>query len=146
MLGWVGYTFSYGLHIVQIKSQEDLSVTEFRKFETGATRDADTTKPDYSGFLSSRVIHRFGQYMHKNRVQRDGTLRPANNWKKGIPLESYLSSLWRHFEDIWLIADGATELSTTPDAEEALCAVIFNAQGMLHEILQGKKFNENPKI
>jgi len=102
-----------------------------RKFETGATRDADTNKFDYEGFLSPLALERFAQYMHKNRIQEDGSTRDSDDWQKGIPLDAYMKSGFRHFFDWWKQHRG---LKSPEDLEETLCAVIFNAQGYLHEI------------
>ena len=109
-----------------------------REFETGATRDQDETKFDYEGFLSPAVLARYAEYMHKNRVQADGSLRSSDNWQKGIPLTAYMKSGFRHFMDWWRLhrrdrfrfwqADSA-------DMQEALCALMFNTMGYLHELL-----------
>ena len=99
-----------------------------RTFESGATRDTDDGKLDYDGFLSPLVLRRYAEYMHKNRVQSDGTLRASDNWQKGIPREAYMKSMWRHFMDVWdqhHWEDGARN--------EALCALLFNVMGYLHE-------------
>ena len=109
----------------------------YRKFDTGATRDQDTTKLDYEGFLSPLALTRFAAYMHEHRVQSDGTLRGSDNWQKGIPLESYMKSMWRHLITVW----GHHREVPTADCEsqeDALCGVIFNAQGYLHEIMKAK--------
>ncbi len=103
-----------------------------RTFNTGATRDSDETKPDYEGFLSPLVIVRFGVYMNKHRVQADGGLRDSDNWQKGIPTDAYMKSAWRHFLDVWL----AHRLGAGPGLEDALCALLFNVQGYLHELLK----------
>lgn len=108
-----------------------------RKFETGATRDNDQDKFDYEGFLSPLVIERFGQYMHKHRLQSDGNLRDSDNWQRGIPKDSYIKSGLRHIIDLWLLHRGYD--SREPDIEEAICGVIFNMQGYLHEILKEKR-------
>lgn len=110
-----------------------------RTFGTGATRDSSTGKPDYAGFLSPDVIRRFGQYMHRHRVQPDGSLRPSNNWKKGIPKDVYVSSLFRHFVDVWTINENGNTVDHNGqpvDVEDALCAILFNAAGYLHEHLR----------
>jgi hypothetical protein len=109
-------------------------VAEIRTFETGATRDTDANKYDYEGFLSPTVIERFGEYMHKHRKQSDGNLRASDNWQKGIPLPQYMKSLWRHFMDLWM---GHRQVKQV-DMEDTLCAVLFNAQGYLHELLKQK--------
>ncbi len=56
-----------------------------RTFETGATRDTGDDKLKFDGFLSASVIKRYAEYMHKNRIQSDGSLRDPDNWQKGIP-------------------------------------------------------------
>lgn len=108
-------------------------------FESGATRNIDTNKLDYDGFLSPLAIKRFAQYMHKHRFQADGTLRDSDNWQKGIPKERYRKSLWRHFVDLWSMLRGwITKTDEGEDVEELLCAILFNTQGLLHEILKEK--------
>lgn len=107
-----------------------------RKFDTGATRDADSDKLDFEGFLSPLALERFAQYMHKHRRQSDGNLRDSDNWQKGIPLNAYMKSNWRHFFDLWKLHRG---YPTVSDLEETLCAILFNTQGYLHEILKIKQ-------
>jgi len=104
-----------------------------REFESGATRDSDDTKLDYEGFISPLVVERYAAYMHKNRVQADGKLRASDNWQKGIPRQVYMKSLWRHFMEAW---KGHRALIGHGDMEEALCAILFNAMGYLHEMLK----------
>lgn len=110
-----------------------------RTFDTGATRDDDTHKVDYDGFVSIPALRAFGQYMRTHQVQADGTLRDSSNWKKGIPLDAYRKSMWRHFLDV---AEALGVEGREPDAIEALCALLFNVQGALHEVV---KPNEAPK-
>lgn len=105
---------------------------EIRQFETGATRDTDKGKFDYEGFLSPLVIERFAAYMHKNRVQSDGSLRDSDNWQKGIPQDAYIKSLYRHFMDMWKEHRG---IKTKDGLESAICGIMFNAMGYLHETL-----------
>lgn len=107
-----------------------------RTFETGATRDTDVNKLDYEGYLSPLVLQRYAEYLNKHRVQSDGKLRDSDNWQKGIPLSAYMKSLWRHFMDMWTHHRG---WPCKEDREEAICAVIFNAQGYLHELLKVKR-------
>lgn len=104
-----------------------------RQFETGATRDADDSKLDYEGFFSPLVLERRAEYMHKNRIQKDGQLRQSDNWQKGIPFAAYMKSLWRHFFAVW------RGHRSGDDIEEELCAVMFNAEGYLHELLKAKR-------
>lgn len=112
-----------------------------RTFETGANRDVDDGKHDYEGFLSHDVLARFGAYMHKNRFLRDGTVRDSDNWQKGIPREVYVKSAFRHFMDFWAIHRGGVG-EDTQDIQVALCGLMFNVMGYLHEELKAEaKFN-----
>jgi Domain of unknown function (DUF4406) len=104
-------------------------------FASGATRDTSDGKLDYEGFYNPLVVERFAEYMNKNRIQSDGSARSADNWQKGITRASYIKSMWRHFMDVWKNHRG---LETEATLEDALCAVIFNAQGYLFELLQGR--------
>lgn len=115
---------------------------EIRKFETGATRDTDNGKYDYEAFLSPLVIQRYGQYMHEHRKQADGTLRDGDNWQRGIPLTAYMKSLWRHVFQVWMIHRGELVYDTVGNRvylEDALCAIMFNTMGYLHETLKLQK-------
>ncbi len=106
-----------------------------RTFETGATRDTDDGKLQYEGFFSPLVLRRFAEYMHKHRFQADGEVRAADNWQKGIPLDAYMDSGWRHFMDWWMYHRKVGPVLTYDEREEVLCAVMFNAMGYLHELL-----------
>lgn len=106
-----------------------------RQFSTGATRNTDTDKLDYEGFLSPIVLQRFAIYMHKHRKQSDGQLRNSDNWQKGIPLAEYIKSGWRHFVDWWLEHRGH---KSREGVQDALCGLIFNACGYLYEILKAE--------
>lgn len=102
-------------------------------FSSGATRDTSVGKLDYEGFYSPLVMERFAQYMDKNRLQSNGTYRDSDNWQAGFARLSYMKSLLRHVMDVWHAhRDTGHERA---DIEEALCAVIFNAQGYLLELL-----------
>jgi len=109
-----------------------------RQFDTGATRDLDFTKDDPEGFLSPLVIQRYCEYMSKNRKTAIG-IRDSDNWQKGIPKDAYMKSAWRHFLDLWLAHRG---YASREGIEEALCGLIFNVMGYLHELLKGK--NNDP--
>lgn len=105
-----------------------------RTFDTGATRDSDDGKWDFDGFLSPLALQRYAEYMHHNRIQSDGSLRSSDNWQKGIPKDQYVKSLWRHFFTFWKAHRDPRSSSTV--IEEALCGVLFNAMGYLHEYLK----------
>ncbi len=129
-----------------LKQEEERNT--MRQFDTGATRDTDLNKLDYEGFLSPLVIKRYAEYLNKHRTQADGNIRDSDNWQQGIPLKVYMKSLWRHFMDMWswhrrtglyILGDG------NEDREEAICAVIFNASGYLHELLKMKTEPQKPR-
>lgn len=106
-----------------------------RTFDTGATRDNDEEKVDYEGFLSPEVLKAFGEYMHEHRFQADGKMRASDNWQKGIPLDAYMKSMWRHFFDVWY----QHRYNAEQVATDSLCALLFNVQGYLHETLELNK-------
>jgi hypothetical protein len=106
-----------------------------REFETGATRSNVEGKLQYEGYLSPLVLQRFGQYMLEHQTQEDGKMRAADNWQKGMTLESYMDSMWRHFMDVWLDHRGYPDL-VNEDLEDALCALMFNVMGYLKETLE----------
>ena len=98
-----------------------------RQFDTGANRSDDRAKPDYEGYLSPLVIRRFGEYMLLHQYSGK---RTSDNWQKGIPMDAYMKSAWRHFLAWW---DGHRAGHVD---EEALCGLLFNVQGYLHESLK----------
>lgn len=123
-----------------------------RTFDSGATRDNDISKIDYDGFLSPQVLKRYGQYMLTHQKQADGQMRASDNWKKGIPRDAYMKSMFRHFMEVWdehaeaarFVAAGDTvemqrdDLTLFQRREEALCALLFNVMGYLHELEEGR--------
>lgn len=112
---------------------DGLKSSVVRTFSTGANRDVDTDKLDFEGFLSPIAIEAFGLYMHKNRFLRDGSFRDSDNWQRGIPLPVYVKSGWRHFFDWWRHNRG---LPIRETLIEALCGLLFNVFGYLHEYLK----------
>lgn len=110
---------------------------EIRKFETGATRDTATGKFEYAGYLSPHFLNGFARYMCRHQTQADGTRRDSDNWQKGMPLDVYVQSAWRHFFDFWAIARGYQVLDEKGDRvimHDAVMGLVFNLQGYWHEI------------
>lgn len=107
-----------------------------RQFETGATRNTDTNELDYEAFLSPAVLRCYAAYMAKHAKQKNGELRPGDNWQRGMPKNAYMKSGLRHVFDWWLEHRGETSRDGLKDA---LCAVIFNASGYLFELLKDEK-------
>jgi hypothetical protein len=108
-----------------------------RTFGSGATRNIDATKLDPEGFLSPLVLWRFAEYMGRNRLQADGSVRASDNWQKGIPLDAYAKGLSRHTLDA-LAARRGLPMRYGETLEDELCAVLFNAAGWLFELEMAK--------
>ena len=119
------------------------SLAPVRRFDTGATRDTDAGKLDYEGFFSPAVLECFAEYMHGHRQQPDGSKRDSDNWQRGIPRAAYMKSLWRHFMDVWKIHRGLKTVDRVTGKpitlRQALCGVMFNSMGYLHEDLRSKQ-------
>jgi hypothetical protein len=119
-------------------------MTETRTFATGATRDADTNKLAYEGFISPIVLRRYAEYMHMCRLRNipEGqTIRAPDNWQKGITRNAYAESGIRHMVEWWLIHDGfeaRDEKGNVLALEDVLCAIMFNVMGYLFETLKAK--------
>jgi hypothetical protein len=103
-----------------------------RTFATGATRDADTNKLDFDGFLCPLVLERYAEYMNANRKMADGSIRGSDNWKAGIPQDVYRKSGWRHFFAFWKHCLSGNKALAMVDA----CALLFNVMGWMHEELK----------
>ena len=110
-----------------------------RQFATGAIRDTDEGKVDYEGCLSPIVLRRFAEYMLLHCTQADGNKRTCDNWQKGFGFDSWMKSLLRHTFDLWTYhRSNRSDEITDALKEELACAVIFNIQGYLHELLKEK--------
>jgi hypothetical protein len=110
-----------------------------RTFATGATRDTDEGKLDFEGFLSPIVLEEFAKYMHEKRKMPDGSMRNSDNWQLGIPVDQYMKSMFRHFFAVWRSyrrhPKRGAGYDYAPMVEELL-ALLFNVQGITHEILK----------
>lgn len=104
-----------------------------RAFETGATRDTGEGKVDPEGFLSPTVMLQYYKFMNMNRLQSDGQLRDSDNWQKGIPLDTYMKSMHRHLLEAWM---EHRNIETENGQMAALCGLLFNVMGYMHEILK----------
>ena len=113
-----------------------VSMGKTRVFSTGATRDTDEGKLEPWGFTSALVEKTFSEYMHEKRIQSDGQLRDSDNWRRGIPVDSYKHSLSRHILDLRLLLEGFPEEATSKDIIDVLMAVRFNVDGLAYELLK----------
>jgi hypothetical protein len=109
-----------------------------RTFKTGATRSSAEGRIDPEGFLSPLSLERYCQYLLKHQVQADGNVRESDNWQKGMPLRDYIKGMFRHFLHFWTRHRGYEPMDDKAgvDIQEDLCAIMFNAQGYLHELLK----------
>jgi hypothetical protein len=115
-----------------------------RVFDTGASRTKGD-KLSYARALSVQVLERYMQYLRLHRELPDGNKREFDNWKLGIPKENYIDSLMRHTVDT---VRKFHDLSVPEDAslEDLCCAVIFNASGLLFELLVEKSGNREIEV
>lgn len=103
-----------------------------RAFDTGATRDTDDEKLQFTRAFDVLVVTRFLEYMRDHNKMADGTRRREDNWKKGFPAESMLESDARHFLDKWLEHE---KYQSRDGIEEALCGQMFNVMADLRRVL-----------
>jgi hypothetical protein len=113
---------------------ELLDICEEKMATYNVTKDSGEDKLEFSRFFSSKVLRRRAEFMRKYN-----SLKTPDSWKKGIPEIEYVASLFRHFMDIWSFYEaGRVEC----DIRESLCALMFNAEGLLHEILKDDENGE----
>lgn len=105
-----------------------------RTFASGATRDTAEGKIEPWGYGSPLAEKAFSEYMLKHQTQSDGNHRESDNWKKGFPLDSFWHSMSRHVLDFRLIWEQFPDEARTADIIDALCAIKFNVDGLIHEL------------
>ena len=133
-----GHTVSY--QFGPLCPSGETTTPAIRTVATGANRDSDAGKLSYAKGLSSQVLQRYLEYLDQHRVMKDGSLRDWDNWKQGMPIEWYSDSLSRHVHDAIRASQGLP-VPENASLEDLLCAVIFNAQGWLFELLVAKSGN-----
>jgi len=116
-----------------------------RIFPTGATRDDNIGKLNPVRGLSIQVEECYLNYLGRHRRQKDGSLRDWDNWKRGIDVEAYRESLSRHVRDAVRASMG---LPVPEDAslKDLLCAIRFNTDGWLFELLAAESGNREEAI
>jgi hypothetical protein len=128
------------------ESQDEASLDWFnktfetRRFESGAIRDSNEDKLDFESTFDPMTMESFAKFIHKHNKLPDGSMRPEDNWQKGIPKAEYMKSLFRHFMQAWKIHRGHKAYDNHGEVtmEDALNGIIFNARGYLYEILNGR--------
>jgi hypothetical protein len=90
--------------------------------------------------------------MNMHRLQSDGNLRDSDNWQKGIPMDVYMKSAFRHFHEWWSFhrtPEEETDRGEDIEGIGAMCGLMFNVMGYLHEWLKENdsiKFDEEEPI
>jgi hypothetical protein len=120
-------------YVTPAELQAQVKAPLVRVFASGATRDTDENKLDFEGFFSPLVMEEFAKYMHGKRRMADGSMRDSDNWQKGIPLDAYMKSMWRHFFAVWKSHRAGTV------SREDLMGLQFNVQGYIHETIKAGK-------
>lgn len=145
-VSYKGFNVLYTLHKIEVNeggldqltvesSPQSITLpnSEMRTFDTGASRNLEEGKLDFEGFLSPLALKAYAEYMNRNRTMANGQTRDSDNWQKGMPKDVYMKSMYRHFFDVWSNHRG---IETDEDMNTNLCAVLFNAMGLLHENLK----------
>ena len=109
---------------------------EMHEYQTGASCSSEAGRPNYDGYFSGHFLKAFGEYMLKHQTRADGETRQSDNWKRGIPMDRHHRSLIRHAIEYKIYCDGPE--SCDEKKIDMLCAIVFRAQGLIHEIMEGK--------
>ena len=99
-------------------------------FDSGAIRDTQEGKEDYTETISWRAFKRYAKYMTK-MASKYG----SGNFKKGIPIDNYEKSMLRHVQKYM---ENKYEGGTVETEQDHLAAIVFNVFGIMHEE-EGKK-------
>ncbi len=108
-------------------NQEQDSV---REFPTGAKRDGEAGKLRYTAALSPYALSALVDYMRRHNTQAH---RTEENWKSGIPLDSFLASQFRHMMHQWIKHE---QKEYDQELIDAVCGAAFNCLGYLHELVK----------
>jgi hypothetical protein len=98
---------------------------EHRTFESGAIRDSEEGKEDYTETISWTAMKRYAQFMTKNKEKYG-----AGNFKMGMPIDAYERSLIRHLQKYM---ENKYERGQTEVEGDHLSAMLFNIFGIIHE-------------
>ena len=85
-----------------------------RTFDSGATRDLDSWKLEYSRYINPLADYSFAEYMKSKQIIW-WEYRRWDNWQKWIPPESLFDSLVRHVEIVKLLYKWYNVIETKQD-------------------------------
>jgi hypothetical protein len=123
---------------------------KMEKIGGGATRTDSSIRDDPEGYLSPLVVQRYCEYMTLHRLQSDGEVRASDNWQNGDygMVFRALKGAWRHFMHLWTRLRGypVSDGLAAADAEEDLCALLFNVNVMLHYIIKERLDSSRPTL
>lgn len=105
------------------------------KWVTGAIRDSQEGKEDYTETISWTAFKRYAIYMTGKKSKYG-----SGNFHKGIPIESYEQSMLRHVQKYMANKYEHGDVETDQDH---LSAILFNAFGIIHEEEMLKLKNKN---
>lgn len=100
------------------------TMAKLTKFDSGAIRDTQEGKPNFYECMSPFAMWRYGEYMEKS-AEKYG----ADNWTKGIPIESYMKSLERHLLKLKM----ELKYGFTKEEGDHASAIMFNIMGLMHQ-------------
>lgn len=100
-------------------------------FSTGAIRDSQEGKNDWTETISWTALDRYAKYM-TGKKKKYG----AGNFKLGIDIESYEQSLIRHWHKYFT---NKYERGDNEPEEDHLAAMVFNVLGIMHQEEMAKK-------
>jgi hypothetical protein len=98
---------------------------EITTFGSGAIRDSQAGKEDYTETISWTAFKRYAQYMTAKKEKYG-----AGNFKKGIPIDSYEKGIARHYQKYM---ENKYEEGDVEADQDHLAAIVFNTFGIMHE-------------
>lgn len=105
------------------------------KFNTGAIRDSQEGKEDYTETISWTGLKRYAQYLTEKKSKYGG-----GNFKKGIPIDNYEQSMLRHVQKYMA---NKHENGNVEKDQDHLSAILFNVFGIIHEEERVKNESKN---
>lgn len=100
-------------------------MSKITTFQTGAIRDTQTGKTDFTETISWTAFGRYAKYMTGKKARYG-----SGNFKKGIPIDSYEKSLLRHIHKYMV---NKYERGDEEKDQDHLSAIVFNVFGIMHE-------------